>query len=472
MQTPFTRTKIVATIGPASRSPETIRKLAIAGMDIARLNFSHGSYADHAAAIRDIRAIGAELGSPITILQDLQGPKIRVGQLAIEPMNLVDGSTISLVPQEAYRGEADAIPIDYPKLEAEITIGAEVLLVDGLIELRAEAISGAAVQCRVVSGGELKSRQGVVLPNVRLSIPSVTEKDKEDLRFGVAQGVDWIALSFVRCADDVRELKSRLAQDGIAIPVLAKIEKPEAVADLDAILDVVDGIMVARGDLGVEMRPEKVPMVQKQIIDACNQRGLPVITATQMLESMIEEPRPTRAEASDVANAILDGTDCVMLSGESAVGKYPVQAVAMMDRIAREIEPTAQFTSHAPASSDDTSALSHAIATIDRSLELRCTVAFTSAGYSARLVSSRRPRAPVIALTMNERVYHSLNLLWGVRPIVVPERAGTLEEVVRITEQVLRRRELAKPGDRVLIVAGLPMGVSGKTNVMKLHRIA
>jgi len=327
------------------------------------------------------------------------------------------------------------------------------------------------VYCRVISGGELKSRQGVVLPNVRLSIPSLTEKDIHDLDFGIAQKVDWIALSFVRCADDVKALKALLADRSANIPVLAKIEKPEALADLDAILQVVDGVMVARGDLGVEMRPEKVPMAQKRIIRACNQRGLPVITATQMLESMIDEPRPTRAEASDVANAILDGTDCVMLSGESAVGRYPVQAVAMMNRIASEVEPAAQFANHPHASSDETSAMSQAIATIDRSLELRSILAFTSAGYSARLVSSRRPRAPVIALTPSERVYHALNLLWGVRPIVVPDRAGTLEEVVRISEQVLRNRELAKPGDRVLVVAGLPMGVSGRTNVMKLHRM-
>lgn len=449
-----------------------IRKLVHAGLDIVRLNFSHGSHDDHAAAIANVRVIGHELGTPLTILQDLQGPKIRIGQLANEPLVLADGSVVSLIPQDLYCAEANAIPIDYPQLASEAKVGAEVLLVDGLVELRVEELGANAVECRVISGGELKSRQGVVLPHVRLNIPSLTEKDQQDLEFGIAQKVDWIALSFVRCAADVQKLKSLLAERGAAIPVLAKIEKPEAVANLDAILEVVDGIMVARGDLGVEMRPEKVPIVQKSIIHACNQRGLPVITATQMLESMIDEPRPTRAEASDVANAILDGTDCVMLSGESAVGQYPVQSVAMMHRIAFEVEPVAQFANHSHASSDETSAISHAIATIDKTLDLHCIIAFTSAGYSARLVSSRRPRAPVIALTPSERVYHSLNLLWGVRPVVVPERAGTLEEVVRITEQVLLARELAKPGDRVLVVAGLPMGVSGRTNVIKLHRIS
>jgi pyruvate kinase len=464
------RTKIVATIGPASTNPATIRQLIEAGMDVARLNFSHGSHQDHAAAIQLIRKFGEQLDAPVTILQDLQGPKIRAGNLAAE-LRLATGSTVDLVPEQIYRGEPDAIPIDYPDLARDVSAGAQILLADGIIELQVEATSGASARCRVMEGGSLKSRQGVVVPNVRLNIPSLTEKDKHDLAFGLAHGVDWIALSFVRSADDVRVLKNLLSERGATTPVLAKIEKPEAVADLDAILEVVDGLMVARGDLGVEMRPEKVPMAQKRIIRACNARGVPVITATQMLESMIEEPRPTRAEASDVANAVLDGTDCIMLSGESAVGKFPVQAVRMMHRIACEVEPFAQFPSHPPASTDATAALSNGIAAIDRSIDLRWIVAFTSGGYSARLVSSRRPKAPVFALTPSEQVYHALNLLWGVRPIVVPERAGTLEEVVRITETVLKARSLAAAGDRILIVAGLPMGVSGKTNVVKLHQL-
>jgi pyruvate kinase len=448
-----------------------IRRLIEAGMDIARLNFSHGRYEDHARTIGHLRAIGDELDAPITILQDLQGPKIRVGQFANDKIALNDGEIVTLLPQSNYRGEANTIPIDYPKLSAEAPAGAHLLLVDGLIELQIESVAGDTLCCQVVSGGELKSRQGIVCPGVHLSIPSLTEKDKQDLAFGLEHGVDWIALSFVRSAADVRALKSLLADRGATTPVLAKIEKPEAVADLDAILGEVNGLMVARGDLGVEMRPEKVPMVQKRIIRACNQRGLPVITATQMLESMIAEPRPTRAEASDVANAILDGTDAVMLSGESAVGKYPVQAVQMMHRIACEIEPAAQFTITPPAAGDETSAFSQAIAAIDRTLDLRCIVAFTSQGYSARLVSSRRPRAPIIALTRNLPVYHALNLLWGVRPIVVPEKAETLDQIVQIMETVLRAKHLASPGDRVLVVAGLPMGHTGGTNVLKVHVI-
>lgn len=465
----FCRTKIVATLGPASHSPDMIRKLAQAGMDVARLNFSHGSYDDHARTFGHLRAIGAELGTPITILQDLQGPKIRVGTLPSEPLLLADGAEVTMIPREVFAGEPGGIPIDYPNLAADVPVGAEVLLADGLIELKVESKTGSAIRCRVVSGGELRSRKGVVVPNVRLNIPSMTEKDRLDLEFSLRLGVDWVALSFVRGADDVRALKALLAEKGAATPVIAKIEKPEAVADLDAILNVADGLMVARGDLGVEMRPEKVPIVQKQIIHACNQRGVPVITATQMLESMIVEPRPTRAEASDVANAILDGTDAVMLSGESAVGRFPVESVRMMHRIAVEVEPEARFPSHTPTGNDATHALSQAIGAIDRTTELRCIVAFTSQGYSARLVSARRPRAPIVALTPSLPVYHSLNLLWGVRPIIVPERAASLDEIVQITERVLRDQRIAATGHRVLIVAGLPMGQTGGANVLKLQ---
>lgn len=463
------RTKTVVTLGPASNSLDVIRKLALAGMDVARLNFSHGDYDDHARTIGFLRSIGAELDLPITILQDLQGPKIRVGTLAHDPLELADGAAITLVPQDARDNPPNAIPIDYPDLAADAPLGAEVLLADGLIEMRIETKAERNVVCRVVSGGSLKSRQGIVLPNVRLNIPSLTEKDRDDLKFGLQHGVDWIALSFVRNADDVQSLKSLLVEMGAKTPVLAKIEKPEAVADLDAILKVADGLMVARGDLGVEMRPEKVPMAQKRIIRACNSRGLPVVTATQMLESMIREPRPTRAEASDVANAILDGADAVMLSGESAVGRYPVQAVEMMQRIAREVEPTAEFPVHPATGNDVTHALSQAIGTFDRSLDLRCIVAFTSQGYSARLVSARRPRAPIVALTPNLPVYHALNLLWGVRPIIVADRPATLDEIVTLTQRVLHQRRLAQAGDRVLIVAGLPMGQTGGANVLKLQ---
>ncbi len=472
MIAPLPRTKIVATLGPASNSPEVIRELVRAGMSVARLNFSHGSYDDHARTVANLRAVAEQFDSPLTILQDLQGPKIRVGQLPDGQVTLADGAMVALLPADEYHGQSDGVPIDYPRLSAEARRGAQILLDDGLLELRVEEITTPAVRCRVVNGGVLKSRKGVILPDTDLSIPSLTEKDKQDLEFGIAQDVDWIALSFVRSADDIRALKARLAAKGAAIPVLAKIEKPQAVEHLDEILDEVHGVMVARGDLGVEMSPEKVPMIQKHIIRACNQRGIPVITATQMLESMIREPRPTRAEASDVANAIIDGTDCVMLSGESAVGKYPVKAVEMMVQIAREVEPKVQWAAHSPARSDETHALAQAIGAIDRTLNLRAIVAFTSQGYTARLVSSERTRAPVVAITPGRKTCHALNLLWGVKPVLIGREVATLEDLLRLAETTLLEKNLAAAGDRVLLVAGLPMGRTGGTNLIKLHTLA
>lgn len=467
----FPRTKIVATLGPASSSPEMLRELIHAGMSVARLNFSHGRYEDHIRTVVNLRTISEECDTPVTLLQDLQGPKIRVGQLRDGQINLVHNGSITLLPDGEYQGQSYIVPIDYPGLAMDAEPGAQVLLDDGLIELRVEAISGTSVMCRILEGGILKSRKGVVLPHTHLRIPPLTEKDQQDVAFGISQDVDWIALSFVRHPEDVRTLKTLLAHQGAAIPVMAKIETPQALANLDAILDEVNGLMVARGDLGVEMSPEKVPIVQKRIIRSCNEREIPVITATQMLESMIQQPQPTRAEASDVANAILDGTDCVMLSGESAIGKYPVKAVEMMARIAREVEPHANFSNRPPAKHDETHALSQAITAIDRTLNLRCIVAFTTTGYSARLVSSQRPRAPVIALTPNDKVYHALNLLWGVKPLLRQRNVATYEELVHLTEAVLQERKLARHGDKVLIVGGLPMGKTGGTNFVKVHTI-
>jgi len=377
---PAHRTKIVATLGPASSDRETIRQLVLSGMSVARLNFSHGSYDDHAQVVALLRDLSKELDLPITILQDLQGPKIRVGQLPEGKMPLEVGQTVTLVPME---GEVPpgAIPIDYPHLATDALPGTPVLLDDGLLELKVEAIARDAVECRVIEGGTLKNRKGVNLPELALRLPSLTEKDRKDLEFGLSQGVDWVSLSFVRSGDDIRALKVLLRQHNAEdTPVIAKIEKPQAIENLDEILDECDGVMVARGDLGVEIRPENVPLLQKRIIRGCNQRGLPVITATQMLESMIESPRPTRAEASDVANAIIDGTDAVMLSGESAVGKHPVRAVQMLARIATQVEPECKFENLPPADTDDTHALSEALNTIDKILDLHCIVSFTTSG--------------------------------------------------------------------------------------------
>ena len=325
MENTLRRTKIVATIGPASNSTVVLRQMVQAGMNVARLNFSHGSYEDHAATIANIRAVARELDTPITLLQDLQGPKIRVGRLPEGKRTLNVGEIISLVPQAEYREQADFVPIDYPDAAEEAKPGMQVLLDDGLLELEVVEIVGTALRCKVVEGGVLKDRKGVNFPSLNLRLPSMTEKDKQDLEFGLAQDVDWVSLSFVRSGEDIRALKTLLAEKGKPKPVIAKIEKPQAIEHLEEILDEATGIMVARGDLGVEMKPEMVPMLQKRIIEMCNRRGMPVITATQMLDSMIREPRPTRAEASDVANAIIDGTDAVMLSGESAVGAFPVR---------------------------------------------------------------------------------------------------------------------------------------------------
>jgi pyruvate kinase len=465
------RTKIVATLGPASTSPEILKKLVKAGMSVARLNFSHGSYDDHARTVNLIRAIETELDKPVTILQDLQGPKIRVGQLPNGAIDLVEGKSLTLVPLAEYHNQADTIGIDYSDLAAEAQVGAQVLLDDGLLELKVEEISALSVRCTIIKGGVLKSRKGVNLPSLNLRLPSLTEKDKQDLEFGISQGVDWVSLSFVRQAEDIRSLKELLARKNADIPVIAKIEKPQAIANLVAILDECDGLMVARGDLGVEMSPEKVPMLQKQIIRMCNQRGIPVITATQMLESMIQNPRPTRAEANDVANAIIDGTDAVMLSGESAVGAFPLQAVEMMARIATEVEKDIQFVNHPPDKNDATHALSEALNAIDKILELRCIAAFTSSGYTARLAAAERPKAPVVALTPHLHIYHRLNLIWGVKPLLLDREVESFEDLVEQTTRELQENKLVEAGDRILIVGGIPTQKSGGTNFLKIQTI-
>ncbi|MEM9768739.1 MAG: pyruvate kinase, partial [Cyanobacteria bacterium P01_D01_bin.71] len=376
------RTKIVATIGPASSSRDAILAMAKAGMNVARLNFSHGSYADHTRMIQLLRSVSDELDMPITLLQDLQGPKIRVGQLPDGTVELVEGETLTLLPIDAKAdGQPNCVGIDYAYLAEDAQPGMQVLLDDGMLELKIEAVEPPQVICRIVQGGPLKSRKGVNLPDLSLRLPSMTDKDIEDLKFGVSQGVDWVSLSFVRSGDDIRALKALLqAQGAPETPVIAKIEKPQAIANLDNILAATDGVMVARGDLGVEMKAEKVPLLQKRIIRACNSQSIPVITATQMLESMIEHARPTRAEASDVANAIIDGTDAVMLSGESAVGKFPVRAVQMLARIAADVEPEVTFFNHPPNRSDVTHALSEALNVVDRVLDLQCIVAYTESG--------------------------------------------------------------------------------------------
>lgn len=466
------RTKIVATIGPASRSPDVLRQMVRAGMSVARLNFSHGSYDEHAQMIKLLRSVAAELDRPITLMQDLQGPKIRVGPLS-QDIPLTTGETLTFVSLEAYEQQPGTAAIDYPYLAEEAEPGMQVLLDDGLLELEVESVQGDRVKCRVVQGGVLKSRKGVNLPSLDLQLPSMTDKDRRDLEFGLSQGVDLISLSFVRRAADIYVLKDLLAQQGASdLPVLAKIEKPQAIANLEAILDACDAVMVARGDLGVEMRPEKVPMLQKQIIRACNQRSIPVITATQMLDSMIRNPRPTRAEASDVANAIIDGTDAVMLSGESAVGDFPIRAVEMLARIAIDVERDLEFVNNPPAKTDETHALSEALNVINQILDLRCIVAFTTTGYTAMIAAGERPQVPVVAITPNLQVYHRLNLVWGVKPILVEQRINSFEAVIEQAQAELLQQQLAQVGDKVLVMGGIPTHTPQGTNFLKIHTLA
>lgn len=465
-------TKIVATLGPASESPEVLRALIKAGMDVARLNLSHGKHEDHAQTIAHVRAVARELNSPITLLLDLQGPKVRVGQLPGGEITLDRDQVISLVPETDFDGSASGvIPIDYPHAAEEAKPGMQILLADGLFELQVESVEGRTLRCKVIEGGVLKNRKGVNFPQLNLRLPAMTEKDHRDLEFGLKQNVDWISLSFVRHASDVRELKELLRSKGAQKPVIAKIEKPQAIDQLEGILDEVDGIMVARGDLGVELSPERVPMLQKRIIRECNQRGIPVITATQMLESMIHDPRPTRAEASDVANAIIDGTDAVMLSGESAVGAFPVRAVEMMARIAREVEGKVDFSNHPINVHGEAQALSGAAATMGEILSLRCIAVLTTSGHTARAVAATRTKTPIWALTTDPAVYHRLNLLWGIQPILIDSIPGTFEELVAQAESTLRACHSVEPGEQMLVIGGVPAGQPRGGNFIKIHTV-
>lgn len=468
---PFRRTKIVATIGPASSSPEMIRKMILAGMDVARLNFSHGKYEDHAQVIHHLREISEQLDKPVTILQDLQGPKIRVGELPGGTLSIEEGGLVTLVPDKDYQGQTGVIPIDYSHLAEEARPGMQVLLADGLFELEVTAIETNNVVCRVVEGGCLSSRKGVNFPNLNLQLPSLTEKDIADLHFGLEQGIDWVSLSFVRSAEDVRVLKELILEKGFNKPVIAKIEKPQAIDHLEEIVDEATGIMVARGDLGVELFPERVPMLQKHIIELCNRKGKPVITATQMLESMIHEPRPTRAEASDVANAIIDGTDAIMLSGETAMGAFPVKSVEMMARIATDVEAKIKFKTYPVTIPSKVMALSQATDLLEDVIHPRCIVVLTASGRSAQSVAANRPNSMVFALTTHPKVYHSLNLLWGIHPMLIHDHPDTFEEMTTLCENIVLDKKLALPGEAIIIMGGIPAHREGGTNFVKIHTL-
>src|SRR5712692_1021279 len=474
------RTKIVCTIGPATQNEEQLERLMRAGMNVARLNFSHGTQQDHAMVIERLRAISAHLGYPIAILQDLQGPKIRTGSLqGGQPVRLVDAALITITTRDV-AGTADLISTTYQSLPQDVKAGDRILLDDGLMELRVLAANETDVQCQVVHGGILKEHKGINLPGVAVSAPALTQKDREDLRFGVMHDVDYVALSFVRQPEDVLEAKDLIRQFQVEkgeteqvmpLPLIAKLEKPEALTHLDQILAAVDGVMVARGDLGVEMAPEKVPLIQKRIISKCNDVGLPVITATQMLESMITHPRPTRAEASDVANAILDGTDAIMLSAETATGAYPIEAVEMMVRIALEVEAGGR-TARQPPSQQLTQAhaVSHAARALSEEASVQAIVVFTRSGTSAHLISKDRPRPPILAYTPSEQVYRQLALWWGVWPHRIAMQ-GTTEELMAVVDQRLQDDKLIQHGEHVVIMGGLPVASQARTNFVKLHRV-
>lgn len=474
------RTKIVCTIGPASESEERLEQLMRAGMNVARLNFSHGTHEQHAIVIERVREISARLGYAVAILQDLQGPKIRTGALeGGKSVTLVDGANVTITTRPVM-GNVQFISTTYQPLPQDVKVGDRILLDDGLMELRVLGANEADVECEVVHGGVLKEHKGINLPGVAVSAPALTEKDRDDLRFGVLHNVDYVALSFVRKPQDVLEAKQLIRQlqvelGGVraqgTIPLIAKLEKPEAIAHLDEILEVTDGVMVARGDLGVEMAPEKVPLIQKRIIARCNDLGLPVITATQMLESMMTNPRPTRAEANDVANAVLDGTDAVMLSGETAAGAYPIEAVQMMVRIAVETE-TGDRTARQPQCKRLTQAhaVSHAARALSEEASVQAIVVFTRTGASAHLISKDRPRTSIIAYTPSEHVYHQLALWWGVWPHRL-EMQGTTEDLIAVVDQRLQVEQLVQRGEHVVVMGGMPVASQARTNFVKLQRV-
>ncbi len=461
------RTKIIATIGPASRERPMLEKLIKAGMDVARINCSHAEHDTIAKVITDIREISVQEDCSVGILLDLSGPKLRTAKLPGDPVELEAGQTFTLTSRNV-EASGDIVSTSYPLLAKEVKGGDTILLDDGLIELRVTTANDTDVECHVVSGGLLKSRKGINLPGVRLSVPALTEKDKEDLAFGLKYDVEFVALSFVRDPDDIRSLKELIGDHWPPVVVIAKLEKPEALEHLDEILDVADGVMIARGDLGVELPPEKVPPVQKLITKRANAKGKPVITATQMLESMMEHPRPTRAEASDVANAIFDGTDAVMLSGETAAGAYPLESVRMMDRIAVAAEASLDFSRlHEHALPTSAHAIAHAACAMAVDMKAKAIAAFTKSGSTARLISQLRPPGPIIALTQHMHVFRQLSLYWGVRPIMLTEVSDS-ESTLAIVEDTLLDKGVVSPGDSMVITGGLPIAARGPANFVKL----
>ncbi len=478
------RAKIVATIGPSSDSEEMLRKMIESGLNVARLNFSHGTHQGHGEVIARIRRLSAELNKPVTILQDLQGPKLRVGDLPKEGVELKSGEDILLKPvEEVVETEEDGhettvIPMDVPNLVKSVHPGNRILLDDGHMELEVSKVLPHSLEARVVLGGVLKSHKGVNLPGALLEFPSLSEKDIEDLKFGLQQQVDVVAISFVRTAEDVQRVRDVIHQTDPSqslMPIIAKLERPEAIENLEAILDAADGVMVARGDLAVETSPASVPIIQKKIIEAANRKARMVITATQMLESMISNPRPTRAEASDVANAIFDGSDAVMLSGETASGQYPLEAVEMMARIVKEAE--AHFGEWGKCkielsepTQDDAVSITRAARELAQDRSVATIAVFTQTGRTALLMSKARPNVPIVAFTPEIATYHRLGLMWGVEPILVPY-ASNVESMLAHVDNALIASTNVQMGDQVVMISGFPVGAMRPPNFALLHTV-
>jgi pyruvate kinase len=464
------RAKIVCTLGPATSSLEQITALVEAGMDVARLNFSHGLHADHEVAYRNVRQASDSTGHAVAVLADLQGPKIRLGTFADGPVTWVTGSRVCITVEDV-EGTAERVSTTYKGLANDARVGDRLLVDDGKLALSVVGIDGPDVWCLVVEGGEVSNNKGLSLPGVAVSVPALSEKDEEDLRFALHLSVDFVALSFVRSPADAELVRDIMRQEDVHLPVIAKLEKPEAVENLDAIVEAFDGVMVARGDLGVELPLETVPLVQKRAVQAARERNKPVIVATQMLESMIQNSRPTRAEASDVANAVLDGADAVMLSGETSVGRYPVGAVRTMERIIAAVEGDDRWVAELTRRSRSRSgAIVRAARDIGEALDVKALATFTQTGETARRLAALHPRQPLLAFTVDARVRSQLALSWGVETFIVPSVQHTDDMVEQVDFSLLSIGRL-RVGDRVVVVAGSPPNTVGSTNLIRVHEV-
>ncbi|MBS5793914.1 MAG: pyruvate kinase [Clostridiales bacterium] len=470
------KTKIIATLGPVSNSPEMVKKLIETGMNAVRINFSHGSHESHGETINTVKKVREELGMPIPLILDTKGPEIRTKLLKEEPAKLEKGNKFTLTTDDI-EGDSTKVSVTYEDFAKDLHVGATVLIDDGLIELKVLEINGNDVVCEIINSGMLGSRKGINLPNVSIKLPALTEKDIDDIKFGIKMGFDYIAASFIRSASDVLSIRKVLEENGGSdIKIISKIENREGVDNIDTILEVTDGIMVARGDLGVEIPFEEVPIIQKQLIDKCKAKGKLVVTATQMLESMITNPRPTRAEASDVANAIFDGTDAIMLSGETAKGSFPVEAVNAMVRIATKIESSIDYVekfynNSCSKTTNITDAISHATCTTASDLNSPCIVAVTKSGFTVREVSKYRPKSLILGLTPDERVQRQLNLTWGCYPYLVDIDNISSGDLFQNTANIANEKGFAQKGDVIITVGGTPIGQTGSTNTLKAQTI-